>query len=211
MPFRGAGQHAAAHLNSMERTAFREIGSRLAARLKGADEVARGQIEPADSDMAPPEEFPVPLATVSHAQQAAPALLRDDDALVAERPILDKLPTGVLIYRLSTFLYANTAFLKAVGHASLGDFAQAGGLNSLFIEPDSHATAEDDGGQLLRIAPQGQDSSIAGRLFTVQFDGENAMVLLLSPDQPQLPNVERRRKPDLRLLPPCSTLPRTAS
>ncbi len=65
MPFRGAGQdgkHAAAHLNPMERTAFREIGSRLAARLKGADEVARGQIEPGDSDMAPPEEFPVAAA-----------------------------------------------------------------------------------------------------------------------------------------------------
>jgi PAS domain S-box-containing protein len=179
------GKHAAAHLNPMERTAFREIGSRLAARLKGADELARGQVEPGDSDMPPPEEFPI--AAASHVQQTAPALRRDDDPLVSERPILDKLPTGVLIYRLSTFLYANAAFLKAVGHASLGDFAQAGGIDSLFIEPDSHATIEDDGGQLLRIARQEQDDSIAGRLFTTQLDGENAMVLLLSPDQPQAP------------------------
>jgi PAS domain S-box-containing protein len=194
VPFRGSQESrqesrhdarpAGAPLNPVERTAFVEIGSRLAARLKGADELARGRIEPQDgeqdSDLAPPEEFPAPLAAVATA-----AARREEDTLAAQRLVLDRLPNGVLIYRLSTFLYANPAFLKAVGHASLGDFAQAGGLDSLFIEPDSHAPAEAEGGQLLRIARAGKDGSIAGRLFTAQLDGENVMVLLLSQDRPQ--------------------------
>jgi PAS domain S-box-containing protein len=185
-------------LNPVERTAFVEIGSRLAARLKGADELARGKIETQesrqDSDMAPPEEFLAPLATA-----AAPALRHEEEPLAAERPILDRLPTGILIYRLSTFLYANAAFLKAVGHASLGDFAHAGGLDSLFIEPDSHAPAEADGGQLLRIASPGQQDSIAARLFTAQLDGENVMVLLLTQEQPQPQKQERGDSPPATL------------
>lgn len=181
VPFRGSGNDnrlPAAPLNPVERTAFVEIGSRLAARLKGADELARGQVEDSDRDLVLPEEFPVPLA-------AAPATRRDEDPLASERPILDKLPTPILIYRLSTFLYANAAFLKAFGHASIGDFAQAGGLDSLYIEPDSHTPAEADGGQTMRISRPGKDGSIAGRLFTAQLDGENVMVLLLAPDVPQ--------------------------
>ena len=190
VPFRGPAQDAKPtppHLNPVERTAFHEIGSRLAARLKGADDLARGRIAPGDNDMAPPEEFPVALPSPIQTQ-AAPALRRSDDAPVRERPLLDKLPTGVLIYRLGSLLYANAAFLKTVGHTSLGDFAQAGGINSLFIEPDSHSTAEDERGQSLRIELPGDNASIGARLVTAEIDGENAMVLLLSPDPARAPN-----------------------
>ncbi|MET0277986.1 MAG: PAS domain-containing sensor histidine kinase [Pseudorhodoplanes sp.] len=182
VPFRGGGndnRQSAPVLDPVERTAFVEIGSRLAARLKGADDLARGKIEPGvlENDLAPPLEFPLSLAS-------APEQRQDEDALAAQRSVLDRLPAGILIYRLNTFLYANPAFLKAVGHASLGDFAHAGGLDQLFIEPDSHAPAEADGGQLLRIVRPGEDGSIAGRLFTAQLNGENAMVLLLAEDTP---------------------------
>jgi len=195
VPFRFAGQdgkhdskHAAAHLNPVERTVFHEIGSRLAARLKSADDLARGRIEPGESDMAPPQELPLTFASASSTQRrTAPALRHDDSALVRDRPILDKLPTGVLIYRLSSLLYANAAFLKSVGYASLGDFAQAGGIDSLFIESDTHSADEGDRGQSLRIERPGQNGSIAARLVSVEIDGENGMVLLLSADPAQPP------------------------
>ena len=157
------------------------------------------------------EEFPVTFASASSTTQAAPALRRDDDALVRERPILDKLPTGVLIYRLSTLLYANAAFLKAVGHASLGDFAQAGGTR---LAVHRARQSLDRRRRPRTIAAhrtaRRQDGSIAARLFTVEIDGENAMVLLLSPD-PASRRIRAAPKPVRRRSLPFSTLPPTAS
>ena len=53
----------------------------------------------------------------------------------SEWPILDRLPVGILIYRLNTLIYANRAFLEWTGYANLQALQAAGGLASLFIEP----------------------------------------------------------------------------
>ena len=48
-----------------------------------------------------------------------------------ERPILDRLPVGVLVYQLDTLLYANRAFLEWTGYVDLDALTAAGGLDNL--------------------------------------------------------------------------------
>ena len=47
------------------------------------------------------------------------------------RPILDRLPVGILVYRLNSLIYANRAFLEWTGYATLDALNEAGGLDSL--------------------------------------------------------------------------------
>ena len=187
VPFRATtpDQRNAA-LSPVERTAFRELASRLTARLKGADELARGQIEglPHDEVASSPAGIAqMPAAALMQAQ-AAPDLDAVPDVADMERPIFDRLPVGILVYRLERCVYANPAFLRSVGYASLGDFAQAGGLESLFIEPPGHVAADAAGAQALRIATPAQPSPIDAQLFSAPFEGESATVLMLVPNQP---------------------------
>ena len=57
------------------------------------------------------------------------------------RPILDRLPIGILVYRLNNLIYANRAFLDWTGYSTLDALAEAGGLDSLFIETNPTAPA----------------------------------------------------------------------
>ena len=68
----------------------------------------------------------------------------DAEPAVADqtRPFLDRLPIGVLVYRLSHLLYANQAFLDWAGSESLDALAEAGGLDSLMIESGDIAIEE---------------------------------------------------------------------
>lgn len=171
-------------LNPAERSAFRDLGSRLASRLRGADEVARGLIEKGDPREDPPYIPPamigVPQAQVQTETHAlAVPVVDDGDGLAAQRSILDTLPVGLLIYRGSDFIYANPAFLRFSGHASLSAFAEAGGLDSMLVAFDG--AADDQGRRHLRIAPSDDAPAMAGRLVTAPVDGENAMVLMLQP------------------------------
>jgi PAS domain S-box-containing protein len=172
-------------LSAAERSAFHDLGSRLAARLKGADELARGLMEKSDpeDDPPPPNVPPLPVVTPqapTHVRaRALPELPPDDDEVALQRPVLDRLPLGVLIYRGATFIYANPAFLSFAGHASLADFAEAGGLDSMFVEFEGDA--DTGGGQRLRIAASGTGAAMKGHLVTAPVDGESAMVLMLQP------------------------------
>ncbi|MFZ5692025.1 MAG: histidine kinase dimerization/phospho-acceptor domain-containing protein [Pseudomonadota bacterium] len=171
-------------LNPAERSAFLDLGSRLASRLKSADELARGLIEKADPHENPPYIPPAMIAASQARPEPEPHALPipvsdDGDDLAAQRPILDALPIGLLIYRGSDFIYANPAFLRFSGHASLTAFAEAGGLDSMFVSFDG--APDDETGRLLRIAPSDRAPAMAGRLVTAPLDGENAMVLLLQP------------------------------
>jgi PAS domain S-box-containing protein len=184
VPFRIAGSdQKAGGLNPAERNAFRDLGSRLSARLKGADELARGLMEKADPHEEPPYVPPAPVAipqpqAYTQAQALPEFLPEDDGELSVQRPVLEKLPFGILIYRGSNFIYANPAFLKFAGHGSLPAFSEAGGLDSMFVEFDGAPGAED--GQRLRIAA-GDQPAAEGRLTAASIDGENAMVLMLQP------------------------------
>ncbi len=182
VPFRATDPDARPVIAApVEQSTFQELASRLTARLKGADILARGQTENSDDTRserlvrsdAPPIFDP--------REQTARDLRAFNNDLALQRPILDRLPVGVLIYQLDSLLYANPAFLQLTGHASLGDFAHAGGLDSLFIEFDSDALSDADHGQSLRIAAPTNNAPTDGRLITVPFDGEHAMALVLLP------------------------------
>ncbi len=175
VPFRPNGQEI---VQPAAPNAFHDLTSRLAARLKGADALARGQIE---TDAKPNHPSTDDTAVDAYHEQTARDLHRfDADDLALQKPILDRLPTGLLIYRRGTFLYANPAFLELTGHASLGDFAQAGGLDTLFIETVDAASANVHDGQALRVAVPGHET-IDGRLITLPIDEEDSMALVLLP------------------------------
>ena len=70
-----------------------------------------------------------------------------------DRTLLDLLPTGILIYRLDRLLYANPAFLKRIGYASLHALEQAGGLDALYVEPGvSSASSTSEAGTPVTIS-----------------------------------------------------------
>ena len=175
-------------LNSPERSAFRDLASRLSTRLKGADELARGLIEKGDPREDPPYVPPVPVAALQvpapvHAQAFPDVMPDESDDPALQHPVLERMPLGVLIYRGSNLLYANPAFLKVVGQDSLTGFAEAGGLDSLLVEIDG--TGDDSDGQRLRIAAMDDRPAMEGRLVTALVAGEAAMVLMLQPATPK--------------------------
>jgi len=172
VPFRspngnGNGPHNngdnAPALSPIEHSAFSELGRRLSERLRseerpGADDVAEAQ--------------------ASSGAAAATAPLRNDNRHETERSVLDRLPVGVLVYRLNDLLYANRAFLDWTGYATLQDLAEAGGLDSLFIEPSSGGNSGTS--RSLTISTQnGTKVPVEGRLLSVTWQGDNALALML--------------------------------
>lgn len=186
VPFRAVGGDAKpATLSPVERTAFRELATTLTARLKGADQLARGQIE-SDFEEEPAAGTPVsdhgPAKIAASNESGIPAGQRAPlrDTLKEDRPILDRLPSGILIYRHDHFIYANRAFLQWTGYETLSDFSQAGGLDTLFIEPAERAAGSGAQDQALRIAaPDGGKEPLEARLATIPWDGTTAMALVL--------------------------------
>jgi PAS domain S-box-containing protein len=160
-------------LTPVEQGAFSELANRLTARLRDTDKVAKDSAEtPADAPGPPPE---------GRGREAPPT--RSDEvtmATVDQRPILDRLPIGVLVYRLDRLIYANRAFLDWTGYQQLAALEAAGGLDALFVEPAGHDLAAENGAQALTIATnKGSQLPVEARLFTSPWEGESALVLML--------------------------------
>ena len=166
-------------LSPVEHTAFRELARQLSARLKG------DQPDAGAADAASDEPAGVPEAD----DAPAPAASSDD-----ARALLDRLPVGVLVYRINTPIYANRAFLKWSGDASLEAFNESGGLDRLFLESDVAAAQEADTKKLTLTtgAPSGLAES---RLFSIPWEGERAHALAIVPIaiEPKTDNAELRR------------------
>lgn len=184
LPFRTTAEteYAAtpAPLTQGERSAFREIASRLSARLRGADQVASSR---ANADVEP-EIPPVPKTPVAAA--VARDTTHSSRAEERERTVLDHIPFGVLIYRHSQFFYANPAFLQWSGYRTLEEFSGAGGLDTLVIETHEQiADANGQTGQALRLSnPAKGTRPVEAQLFSIDYDGLSAMALILMPEQP---------------------------
>src|SRR5262249_23678999 len=99
-------------LSPIERSAFRELSRKLAQRLGSPRHV---------------EDTGEGLDEGEHVAAAVPASASGTDA----RPLLDRLPIGILVYRFSNLLYANPAFLTWSGHESLHQLIEVGGLDEL--------------------------------------------------------------------------------
>ena len=182
VPFRtatsGADQKSPA-LSPSEHNAFSELARQLTARLQeGVDDAnaSAHQEKPAAEPMPGASEAAVTpeAGDVRHAPDRAAFGLTD-------HPLLERLPVGILVYRLDHLLYANRAFLEWTGYPSLDALTDAGGLDSLFIEPGTGSLSETTGdGKTLRIAThRGDTIPVEGRLFSVPWDGETVVVLTL--------------------------------
>jgi PAS domain S-box-containing protein len=160
-------------LTVVERNAFSELATRLTARLRSSKD------KPEADEHAEPD---VPTAELE-AELRLPSKDADTPARppsADQRQILDRLPVGVLVYRLDRLIYANRAFLDWTGYPDLRALEDAGGLDALFVEPTSDV-GEDSGTQSLSIATnQGDKLPVDARLFTSPWEGESALVLMLS-------------------------------
>src|SRR6516165_9475228 len=167
---------SAPSLSPGERSAFQELGRELSDRLKKTSGRESVVLPHAD-------DFGAEIPRVVPVAPPAPAARNDDTARDTreERPILDRLPIGILVYRLNSLIYANRAFLDWTGYPTLDALTEAGGLDSLFIETTSQPPGAANGGKTLTIAAvNGRQKPVEGRLFSATWNNESALVLLIS-------------------------------
>jgi signal transduction histidine kinase len=170
LPFRAQGEPRSPVLSPVERKTFSDLAQQLSARLKSADAVLES--EASGPDGAPPARAPADESAADDASMPAWAAAGSEG-----RALLDRLPIGLLVYRLDTLLYANRAFLERTGHPTVESFQDAGGLEALFIETGSPDTGV---GQSLTITTsKGETTPTEGRLLSLQWNGENALALML--------------------------------
>jgi PAS domain S-box-containing protein len=167
-------------LSPGEHSAFQELARELGERLKKPSGTAAG---PTSDDFGAEPFVPtVPAAPPPPAEPPRAARNGDASRDTSEgRPILDKLPVGILVYRLNSLVYANRAFLDWTGYRTLEELAEAGGLDSLFIETKSETSKDANGAKTLTITTvNGNQRPVEGRLFSVAWNKENALVLMIN-------------------------------
>ena len=173
-------------LSANEHSAFEELARELNARLKNGSGKNAGTPASDDFDLEPFVPPSMPLAE-------APKAARNDDTVRDTqdgRPILDRLPVGILVYRLNNLVYANRAFLDWTGYANLDALRDAGGLDSLFIDtqaspPDEAAQTSNNAGKngaktLTITTVNGSQKPVEGKLFSVSWNSESALVLMIN-------------------------------
>jgi PAS domain S-box-containing protein len=201
LPFRAAPLPAdkdkSPSLTPVERRAFRELASKLTARLREAQNGAASGA--ATLDMTEPD-FPELQAEPAPGKSGKPAAgdaAAEPPAIgTDQRPILDRLPIGVLVYRLDRLLYANRAFLDWTGYESIHALSDAGGLDALFIEPGTDGPGQNGSRTLAITTSNGNQLPIEARLFSTPWDGESALVLMLAGSTPAATAAEPGDKPD---------------
>jgi PAS domain S-box-containing protein len=163
-------------LTPVERNAFSELANRLTARLRSPKDSAPPAAETPKPEISAAKP---PLEPKGQEPRGQSAPLRTPAA--DQRPILDRLPIGVLVYRLDKLIYANRAFLDWTGYDQLYALEQAGGLDALFVEPNPDELGTGNGAQSLTIATnQGDQMPVEARLFSSPWEGESALVLMLT-------------------------------
>ncbi|MBV9460758.1 MAG: PAS domain S-box protein [Bradyrhizobium sp.] len=205
VPFRPVGEGKSLGLSPGENHAFNELARQLSARLDPdkpkATEVITGEaiatgdvIEPL---VEPPAQTPTVRETVQQTipepgtgpEWLAPGEPPARGEAKRDRTLLDLLPTGVLIYRLDRLLYANAAFLQRIGYDSLHALEHAGGVDALYVEAGvSQTSSTSEAGTPVTIAAGEDLPATEGRLFTIEWDGDQALALMFTPTQgAQLP------------------------
>ncbi|MCK0209105.1 ATP-binding protein [Starkeya koreensis] len=187
-------------LSTGERNAFREIARALGARLEGVDDFsepstlpsappsaeppAAAPEIPAASDLPPPPAQlappPAPLAVEPPALRPSPVPAGPDgfQRLLAEgeRPVLDRLPLGLVAFRGDRLLYANRALLDWTGYPDVAVMEDAGGLAALF---GAGGADEADGRALTIFDAAGAPIAVEARLMSAPWDGGTAMLYVL--------------------------------
>ncbi len=199
VPFRAANDKPPS-LSPGERSAFHELAKELTTRLQQNNEVPEAPLENDNFEEEPALEPPVPddeaggtakagvmgfIPTREAAEPQRPPAGDLPEVFRDERTILDRVPTGVLVYRLDMPLYGNPAFLEWSGYELVSALAAAGGLDVLFVElGDNSADADISGRPLHVTSNRGKRQPAEGRLFNAPWEGETAHVLMLLPAPP---------------------------
>ena len=191
LPFRPLGEPKSPVLTSVENSAFNELARQLSARLEDENGAATPAPATPDEPKAVIEE-PAALEAAAEPADAAPDWLAEPEPPARgqakrDRTLLDLLPVGVLIYRLDRLVYANSAFLKQIGYASLHALEDAGGLDALYVEPGvSAASSTSDTGTPVTISAspasteQAPGAAVDARLYTISWDDDSALALIFS-------------------------------
>jgi PAS domain S-box-containing protein len=194
LPFRPIGEPKSPALTPVENNAFNELARQLSARLEGENGAAAATPPASDAPETPEtvveqpaaQETPLvsePPGWLAHPEPPARGETRRDKTLV------DLLPVGVLIYRLDRLLYANPAFLERMGYPSLHALEEAGGLDTLYVEPgvSSASSTSDTGTPVTISANQASEhapaSATEARLYAISWDEDSALALIFSNPQ----------------------------
>lgn len=189
-------------LTPVESNAFDELARRLAAGLDNGHNDTSTKASDADLFT---DEYPEPPKFENAPE--APALEHPPAFLQREAPppransaqdsqLLDRLPAGVLVYRLDRLIYANSAFLSSTGYDSLHALSEAGGIDALTVEAGAgEASSTSENGTPVVIAATSATGPDKGqpadaRLFAITWDGEPAHALVFSG-----PRAEPRTEP----------------
>ena len=118
------------------------------------------------------------------------------------RPILDRLPVGILVYRLNNLIYANRAFLDWTGYANAGG-ADRGRRPRQPVHRNQgrsrrRATPRTAARSLTITTVNGKQKPVEGRLFSVAWNNENALVLMISTQARPTSDSKARGKLSLR-------------
>ncbi|HEY7248019.1 MAG TPA: HAMP domain-containing sensor histidine kinase [Xanthobacteraceae bacterium] len=153
-------------MSPVEHLAFRELSRKLTQGLAalGIEHEPRN-VRRAELDVVP---------SLAQAQRA--------EASPDVQPLLDQVPVGILVYRLSHLLYANPAFLHWSGHADLDDLIEAGGLDHILIERIGAAAAGASHSVMLQLDQAGK-AVLRGELISVHWEGEPAHALVVAGTQ----------------------------
>jgi PAS domain S-box-containing protein len=170
-------------LSPGENSAFNELARQLSARLESETGlIAVSAMAPA---IDPPESEAEAPATWLMTPPTAPR-----GEMGRDRMLLDLMPVGVLIYRLDRLVYANPAFLAQMNYPTLAALEDAGGLDTLQVEPDvSAASSASDGGTTVTISANDKagDGALrapaSARLHAITWDSEPAHALIFAPVQ----------------------------
>jgi signal transduction histidine kinase len=195
-PHSTAGSDAVA-ATAAEPKAFNELAQELRARLREHSEISAaegGDTAPAEEtgrEAAPAHHLKTPELPARDRDAAEPALaeIAKRRALAAIEPmLLDHIPAGVLIYQHDRLVHANRYFLALSGYASIEELAAAGGLNSLFAEPDGGAGLASNGGPSLAVVTRdGVRLPVRGNLCTVPWREASALALILTESESDAP------------------------
>ncbi|MCJ8143743.1 ATP-binding protein [Ancylobacter sp. A5.8] len=112
-----------------------------------------------------------------------------------ERPVLERLPLGVIATRGDRLLFANRTLLDWTGHADMAELEAAGGLVTLFGAPVPAETP--DGSALALLDADGRSLPVEARLISAPWEGGTALVYLLRRLNPA--QEERLRQAELAL------------
>ena len=182
LPFRPVNEPKSPVLTAGESSAFDELARRLSAQLENGNDRSTNELAAATvaNDTSLPTEKP--------ALENPPAFLQPEAVpprvnSAKETQLLDRLPVGVLVYRLDRLIYANRAFLDSAGFNGLHELTEAGGLDALFVEPSTASgvsTSEAGAPVVISTTKSGASESHDARLFAISWDDEPAMALMFS-------------------------------